>query len=217
MCVWRRARAVGRALVTGRARGALAGERPRRPEEAEGQGVGVWAVLGSGPLQHEGGNMTKWQSESDGFRMQPELGSWAEMAARERRYESEWARVNGKLRGIAARRAAMDVEEARLLRYAEELKLWQVYGFGSLVEYMERAMGVCPALGERAREGREGNGGVAADRGGTGAGRAGAFGGEGAMSGGGEEDRGGMDRDGERQGPARGGGDGRRSQARARA
>ena len=159
MCVWRRARAVGRALVTGRARGALAGERPRRPEEAEGRGVGVWAVLGSGFLQHEGGDMTKWQSESDGFRMQPELGSWveiaAEMAARERRYESEWARVNGRLRGIAARRAAMDVEEARLLRYAEELKLWQMYGFGSLVEYMERAMGYAPyTASERVRVAR---------------------------------------------------------------
>jgi hypothetical protein len=52
--------------------------------------------------------------------------------------------VDGKLRGIAARRAALDAEEARLLRYAEELKLWRGFGFGSLLEYMERAMGYAP-------------------------------------------------------------------------
>ena len=73
----------------------------------------------------------------------------------EERHEAEWARVDQKLRGLAARRAALDAEEARLLRYAEEVKLWRGFGFGSLLEYMERAMGYAPhTAGERLRVAR---------------------------------------------------------------
>jgi uncharacterized protein DUF222 len=76
------------------------------------------------------------------------LGTWREREAAaeawERQHEAEWARLDQQLRGIAARRAVLDAEEARLLRDAEELKLWRAYGFGSLVEYMERAMGYAP-------------------------------------------------------------------------
>jgi hypothetical protein len=54
--------------------------------------------------------------------------SWVDHAAAaaawEREHAAEWTRVDGKLRGIAGRRAALDAEEARLLRYAEEIKLW---------------------------------------------------------------------------------------------
>src|SRR5215510_15074966 len=83
-------------------------------------------------------------------------GSWLEYRAAEgdweRRCREEWARVDQKLRGIAARRAALDAEEARLLRYAEELKLWRGRGFGSMVEYLERVMGYAPHTGsERLR------------------------------------------------------------------
>jgi hypothetical protein len=84
----------------------------------------------------------EWRSERQG------ASSWADRAAVvrawERQHEAEWARVDQRLRGIAGRRAALDAEEARLLCYAEELKLWRGYGFGSLVEYMERAMGHAP-------------------------------------------------------------------------
>ncbi len=62
----------------------------------------------------------------------------------EREHAVEWARVDGKLRGIAARRAALDAEEAHLLRYAEELKLWRGFACGSMLEYMERALGYAP-------------------------------------------------------------------------
>jgi hypothetical protein len=63
--------------------------------------------------------------------------------------------VDQKLRGIAVRRAALDAEEAHLLRYAEELKLWRAFGFGSLLEYMERAMGYAPhTAAERLRVAR---------------------------------------------------------------
>ena len=46
--------------------------------------------------------------------------SWKERVAVagewERRHESEWVRIDQKLRGIAARRAVLDAEEAHLLR-----------------------------------------------------------------------------------------------------
>jgi hypothetical protein len=78
-----------------------------------------------------------------------EAGAW------ERKHEAEWARVDRELRSIATRRAALDVEEARLLRYAEELKLWRAFGFGSAIEYMERAMGYAPhTAAERLRVAR---------------------------------------------------------------
>jgi hypothetical protein len=86
-------------------------------------------------------------------------GAWtdhaAEAAAWERQHEAEWARVDQELRRIAARRAALDVEEAHLLRYAEELKLWRAFGFGGTLEYMERAMGYAPhTAAERLRVAR---------------------------------------------------------------
>ena len=75
-------------------------------------------------------------------------GWWVDHAAAddawERQHAAEWARVDQKLRSIAARRAALDAEEANLLRYAEEVKLWRAYGFGSLLEYLERALGYAP-------------------------------------------------------------------------
>ncbi len=73
----------------------------------------------------------------------------------ERQHEAEWSRVDQRLRGIAARRAALDAEEAHLLRYAEELRLWRGWGFGSMIEYMERAMGYKPhTAAERLRVAR---------------------------------------------------------------
>jgi len=85
--------------------------------------------------------------------------SWVDHAAAaeawERQHEAEWVRVDEKLRGIAARRAALDAEEANLLRYAEELKLWRGWGFGSLLEYMARALGYAPhTAAERLRVAR---------------------------------------------------------------
>src|SRR5690349_10001442 len=65
-------------------------------------------------------------------------GAWG------RQHEADWLRLDRQLRGIAERRAGLDAEEAQLLRYAEEVKLWRAFGFGSLLEYMERAMGYAP-------------------------------------------------------------------------
>ncbi len=99
--------------------------------------------------------------ERDGANHPVERGprSWVDHAAAaeqwEREHEAEWVRVDRKLRDIAVRRAALDAEEARLLRYAEELELWRGWGFGSMLEYMERAMGYKPhTAAERLRVAR---------------------------------------------------------------
>jgi hypothetical protein len=86
-------------------------------------------------------------------------GWWAARLAaadsEEREHAADWARLDQKLRGIAARRGALDAEEAHLLRDAEELKLWRAYGFGSMLEYMKRAMGYAPrTAAERLRVSR---------------------------------------------------------------
>jgi hypothetical protein len=75
-------------------------------------------------------------------------GAWREREregkAWEREHEAEWVRLDRQLRGIASRRAALDVEEARLLRQAEEVRLWRGFGCGSAVEYLERVLGYAP-------------------------------------------------------------------------
>jgi hypothetical protein len=79
---------------------------------------------------------------------QRRTGAWIDHAAAagawELQHEAACVSVDRKLRSIAARRAALDAEEAQLLRDAEELKLWRAFGFGSAIEYMERAMGYAP-------------------------------------------------------------------------
>jgi hypothetical protein len=92
-------------------------------------------------------------------RTEQEANRWeASVAAAhewEHHHEAEWVRVDQKLRRLAARRGALDAEEARLLRYAEELKLWRGFACGSLLEYMERAMGYAPhTASERIRVAR---------------------------------------------------------------
>src|SRR5690349_1172034 len=86
-------------------------------------------------------------------------GVWREHAAAaeawKNQHQAEWVRVDQRLRGIAVRRAVLDAEEANLLRYAEELKLWRGFACGSMIEYMERAMGYAPhTAAERLRVAR---------------------------------------------------------------
>jgi hypothetical protein len=72
-------------------------------------------------------------------------GSWIERVAAadewDRQHEAEWVRIDQKLRSLATRRSALDAEEARLLRYAEELKLWRGWGFGGMGECASRCEG----------------------------------------------------------------------------
>src|ERR1051325_3977249 len=56
----------------------------------------------------------------------------------------DWQEVDRELRGIAKRRAALDVEEARWLREAYRLRIWREVGCGSIHEYLERRLGYTP-------------------------------------------------------------------------
>ena len=50
------------------------------------------------------------------------------------------------LRTIARRRAELDSEEARWLREAEAIRIWVVFGMGSMLDYMERVLGYTPRV-----------------------------------------------------------------------
>lgn len=65
-------------------------------------------------------------------------------AARSHASEEHWREVHEQLRGIARRRAALDAEEANLLRQAGALQLWRKLGYSSASEYMERELGYAP-------------------------------------------------------------------------
>ena len=60
------------------------------------------------------------------------------------RMEIDWREVDEQLRGIAKRRAALDVEEAKWLREAARIRIWREVGCGSLAEYLERRLGYAP-------------------------------------------------------------------------
>jgi hypothetical protein len=67
----------------------------------------------------------------------------------------EWREVDQQLRTIAQRRAALDAEEARWLRKAEDLELWREVGMVSALDYLERVLGYAPHAGaERLRVAR---------------------------------------------------------------
>lgn len=69
--------------------------------------------------------------------------------------DSDWREVDRNLRRIAARRAALDAEEARWLREAERLTIWRPLGMVSALDYMERILGYSPhAAMERLRVAR---------------------------------------------------------------
>jgi len=58
--------------------------------------------------------------------------------------EPRWRTVDRSLRTIAARRAALDAEEARWLREAEALQIWRQFGMVSALDYLERVLGHAP-------------------------------------------------------------------------
>jgi hypothetical protein len=68
---------------------------------------------------------------------------------------NDWRAVDRALRSIAVRRAALDAEEARWLRAAEEIEVWRPLGMVSAIDYMERILGYAPhAANERLRVAR---------------------------------------------------------------
>lgn len=55
-----------------------------------------------------------------------------------------WDEIDRRLRSIAARRAGLDLEEARWLLVARREELHRHLGFARLEEYMERVLGYGP-------------------------------------------------------------------------
>jgi hypothetical protein len=55
-----------------------------------------------------------------------------------------WREADHQLRRLAARRAALDAEEARWLVVAQREKVHEAYGFASFAEYCERVLGYRP-------------------------------------------------------------------------
>ena len=69
--------------------------------------------------------------------------TWAHQA-RPQETRPDWRTVDRALRGIAARRAALDVEEVRWLREAEAQQIWRPLGMVSALDYLERVLGYSP-------------------------------------------------------------------------
>jgi 5-methylcytosine-specific restriction endonuclease McrA len=69
--------------------------------------------------------------------------TWAH--ARERR---DWKTIDRALRSNARRRAALDADEARLLREAEALQIWKPLGMVNALDYMERVLGYGPRVAQ---------------------------------------------------------------------
>jgi hypothetical protein len=58
--------------------------------------------------------------------------------------EEPWQEIDRRLRSIARKRAALDVEELALIRRAIALQLWRPLGMISMREYLENVMGYGP-------------------------------------------------------------------------
>ena len=86
----------------------------------------------------------------EGSRVIDDLGS-----TRDRNPSLDWRTVDRALRGLARRRAALDVEEAQWLYEAERLQIWRPLGMVSAIDYLERVLGYTPHVAkERLRVAR---------------------------------------------------------------
>jgi hypothetical protein len=59
----------------------------------------------------------------------------------------DWRAIDQQMRALAGRRAALDVEEARLLLLAKRMEIHKPLGYGSFSEYIERVLGYAPNTG----------------------------------------------------------------------
>ncbi|MBK7071506.1 MAG: HNH endonuclease [Myxococcales bacterium] len=73
-----------------------------------------------------------------------EVAAAAAAAAATAAGADDWRVVDRTLRGLARRRAALDVEEAAWLRRARALGVHRELGFASFFEYVERVLGYAP-------------------------------------------------------------------------
>jgi hypothetical protein len=73
-----------------------------------------------------------------------EVASGIEIERGARADVQDWPSVDRQLRSLAQRRAALDVEEARLLLLARRLDVHVPLGYGTFIEYVERVLGYRP-------------------------------------------------------------------------
>ncbi|HEY5938393.1 MAG TPA: DUF222 domain-containing protein, partial [Kofleriaceae bacterium] len=59
----------------------------------------------------------------------------------------DWRTVHAEVRDCGHRRDALDALEARLLREAESLRIWEQVGCATMLEYLERELGYTPRDG----------------------------------------------------------------------
>src|SRR5262245_31308948 len=72
-----------------------------------------------------------------------------------RRCDAEWQQVDQRLREYARYRSSLDAAEAFDLVRAEQMKIYIVFGYVTMYEYMERVLGYGPhAARERMRVAR---------------------------------------------------------------
>jgi hypothetical protein len=71
------------------------------------------------------------------------------MRASERVQVSDGERVHRTLKRIANARAFLDTREAAALREAHRIRLWEQFGYTSLIDYMERELGYTARAGTR--------------------------------------------------------------------
>ena len=77
-----------------------------------------------------------------------ERGAVAWSGTRSRADEAErWRVVHAELTSIAQQRAALDAKEARWLREAEQIRIWDAFGMVSMLDYLEREVGYAPRTG----------------------------------------------------------------------
>jgi hypothetical protein len=69
--------------------------------------------------------------------------TWAHMTERR-----DWKTIDRALRSNARRRAALDADEARLLREAEAMQIWKPLGMVNALDYMERVLGYSPRVAQ---------------------------------------------------------------------
>jgi hypothetical protein len=60
----------------------------------------------------------------------------------------DWKTIDRALRSNARRRAALDADEARLLREAEAMQIWKPLGMVNALDYMERVLGYGPRVAQ---------------------------------------------------------------------
>jgi hypothetical protein len=58
--------------------------------------------------------------------------------------ESEWQRIDAKLRALATQYVSLEAQLARWLREAQRVKVWKFRGCVSMAEYLERVFGFTP-------------------------------------------------------------------------